>query len=129
MTEASRAIGKFIEVNQAGQIISVWSTSEEAAAGVIDAGKLPIGHYLVAMDGDPDTQYYQAGRVIDRPLNTARISGNKVVDIPLQSFVFFRGDRYLCNDGFVEFDIDQEDGEQDRVLIKSFPHQDIELFI
>jgi len=123
MTEASRARGHFIEVAQNGRIVSTWETSEEAAAGGINAGQLPQGHYLVALKGDPATQWYDGDRVVDRPANPVCVLGGTLTQLPPDSHLYFRGDRIACGDASVTLPVDDVE-ENNRVIVYSFPELD-----
>lgn len=122
MSDSERAVGRFIQVDSRGRIVSTIETAEIAAGTMIDAGAFPAGHYLVALPGDPETQWYDGEKVVDRPENTAKVQGGQIVNVPAGSFVWLHGERHLCDDGTVEIDTD-EPGYL-RLLIQSFPEKD-----
>jgi len=107
----------YIEVDNEGRIIGTMRVDLESL--VLNVG---LGKNLYPGKADPAVHYFSAGQIINRPENPARVEGSAVVDIPNPSYVWFRGDRYLCTDEFAEFHIDRDGGVQEQVTIESFPY-------
>lgn len=114
----------YYEIDREGRIVGLLRVDMAAIAANAAAGK-------DLWPGEPDavTQYHLNGKLVARPENTAWFDGHVLRDVPVPSYVWFRGERYECLDGVVEFDIDQDEGETDLIRIQSFPYMDKDIHL
>lgn len=112
-----RQLGYYLEYDDQGKIVATMNTAHVTAAALRDQGRL-----ILMGQADPAESMVVDNEIVARPENPSRIESGRVVAIPPASFVWFKGERYPCDDGVLEIDTD-EPGPL-RLLIQSFPEKD-----
>lgn len=85
------------------------------------------GEQVMQGTANESKQYVLNGELVDRPENTAKLSGQTLANVPAPSVISINGTDYPCDDSSVDLDFTYP-GEY-RIAVHAFPYTDVEFKI